>query len=255
MKKLFVYLWLVTFLIAPLALHAYTSAELKQYKKQGDRSAEWNELVEPAFQAFDGQNFATAYVFLQKAYDKGCRDGLVLYKLAVIHEVKGRDKEAAKVMTEAVPKLKKDYPNLEVTKEVDGHLGRLYFQIDDYDQAMPLLVAAVKAKPDDFILRFITGQVLRQKKKLAEAYENYKQALLLTAPADVKPDPKIAVRKELMVVTYEMKRYDEALSYAEQILAVSPKDELALTYRETIKRHRAMQEQDKALDKMLEDYK
>lgn len=229
--------------------------ELKLYEKQGHRSPEWNELIEPGFQAFASENFPTAQVFLQKAFDRGCRDGLVLYKLGIIHERNGRYPQAIDVTAEALPRLKKDYPTSDETKTVDAQLGRLYYQVDQYDKALPHLEEAIKIAPEDFALRFIIGQVFRATGKLAQAYDAYTKALALPAPAEVQPDPKLALLKELMAITYEMGRLDEALTHAEKILAANPKDALALSYKNAIKRRQTMEHQDDALKKMMEKYK
>ncbi len=255
MKKAILFIGLVALVAWGISGHARAADELKLYEKQGHRSPEWNQLIEPGFQAFASRNFPTAYVFLQKAYDRGCRDGLVLYKLGIVHEQKGRYPEAIDMMAQALPRLKKDYPEADAAKTIDAHLGQLYYQADQYDKALPLLLEATKADPDDFTLQFITGQVLRATGKLTQAYDAYIKALALPAPAEVQPDPTRALLKELMAITYEMGRYDESLSYAEKILAADPKDELALSYKNAIKRRQTMEQQDEALKKMMEKYK
>lgn len=256
MKKLFISLGLVIVLHAALASAAQTGDELKLYIKQGDRSPTWNELVESGFKAFDSDNLPTALVFLDKAYALGCRDGMALYRLASIHESRGNAVKAVELMEEARPRLKKDYASTSAAKNVDAHLGRLYFETDHYDKALPLLAAAVKTEPDNFTLHFIAGQVMRHEARLQEAYDLYKRALTLTPPEGVTAtDPKLAVVKELMAVTYEMKRYDESLACAEQILAVDPKNALALSYKNRIGQIQMLHKQDDSLQKLIEQYK
>lgn len=229
--------------------------DLKLYKKHGHTSPQWDELIEPGFLAFSNDNFPTALVFLQKAYDRGCRDGLVLYKLGAVYEARNKYAQATQLLSEAAPKLKKDYPMLEVTKSIDDHLGRLYYQTDQYDKALPQLLAALKTNPNDFTLLFITGQILRSKGDRDQAYAHYIRALSAPVPADVKPDPRLGLLKELMAITYEMQRFDESLKYAEQILTIDSSDALAISYKQTISKKKMMQQQESEIQKIIDQYK
>jgi len=58
-----------------------------------------------------------------------------------------------------------------------------------------------------------------------------------------------------MALTYEMKKYDESLSYANQILILSPGDPLAASYRKTITRRKAKQTEEEGIKQMIEKYK
>jgi tetratricopeptide (TPR) repeat protein len=255
MKKLFIFGGLLVLLIGVFAANLAFADDYALYSKVGDHSKAWDEYVQPGFEAFETNNYPTALVFLQKAYDKGCRDGLVMARLGLVHESRGNTKEAIDLLGQARPKLKKVYPNHEFTQNLDAHLGRMYFSANQYDEALPLLKESLAASPDDFTLLFITGQILREQGKKAEAYELYTRAAKVPAPADVQPDPKKALLKELMAITYEMQRYDEALSYAEQILILAPGDPLAASYKQTITRKQFKKQEDESLQKMIEKYK
>ena len=255
MKKLFIFIGLLALLIVGLASGPVFAGDYALYSKVGDHSKAWDEFVEPGFEAFETNNYPTALVFLQKAYDKGCRDGLVMARLGLVHESRGNTREAIQLLDQARPKLKKTYPKHEFTKNIDAHLGRMYFSNNQYDKALPLLNESLKASPNDFTLLFIVGQILREQGKKEASYEMYIRATKVPAPSNIKPDPKKALLKELMALTYEMKRYDESLSYAEQILILSPGDPLATSYKQTILRKKYKEQEEKSIQQMIEKYK
>lgn len=255
MKKPFVFIGLLVFLIGGFAANLAFAGDYALYSKVGDHSKAWDEFVQPGFEAFESNNYPTALVFLQKAYDNGCRDGLVMARLGLVHESRGNAKEAIALLGQARPKLKKVYPKHEFTQNIDAHLGRMYFSTNQYDEALPLLKESLVASPDDFTLLFITGQILREQGKKTQAYELYKRATKVPAPPNVKPDPKMALLKELMAITYEMQRYGEALSYADQVLILNPRDPLAASYKKTITRRKAKQTEEEGIKKMIEKYK
>ena len=255
MKKLLIFIGLIVLLIGGFSAPYALADDFALYNKSGERSKVWNEYVQSGFEAFEAGNIPTALVFLQKAYDKGCRDGLMTARLGLIHESMGRPKEAVILLEQARPKLKKTYPKHDFTQNIDAHLARMYYSDNQYNKALPLFLEALKTAPDDFTLLFLTGQVLREQDKKAEAYKHYKRAEVLPVPTDVKPDPKKALLKELMALAYEMKRYDESLSYAEQILILDPRDPIATSYKKTISRKKFKQQQDQGIKDMIKKYK
>jgi tetratricopeptide (TPR) repeat protein len=230
-------------------------SDLERYNATGNRSPSWDELIAPGFESFDGQNYATAFVFFNEAYKKGCRDGLVLAKLGVIHEVNGRYKEAAQIFAMAAPHLKQAYQDHPLASSIDGYLGRIYYQLDMFDKALPYLENALAKNPNDFMLLFMSGQLLRANKRYDAAYDRFKRAMKATPPQGIKPPPQLALIKELMILTYEMKKYDETVLCADAILKVDPKNRTAKSYKEQIERQKFQQSQETALDKLLERIK
>lgn len=255
MKKAFIYLGLIAILLSSSQALAGLKEDLALYKAAGDRSKKCPELIEPGFQAFDSDNVATSLVFFQKAYEAGCRDGLALFKLGIVYERLGRFPDAMKVLDEAIPLLKKNYPSHEFTKQIDAHLGMLYYRSDQYDKAGALLEAALKSDPNNFMLLFITGQLLRLQKNFTEAYARYKLALAIPPPTNMTPDPKVALMKELMIVSYELKNEDECFEYAKQVLAINPRDKTARSYYDSINTKKMMEKQDLDMKQMMERIK
>jgi len=139
MKKLLIFIGLLALLIGGFASTLAFAGDYAQYMKSGDHSKAWDEFVEPGFEAFESNNYPTALVFLQKAYDKGCRDGLVMARLGLILESRGNSKDALVLLGQARPKLKSAYPKNEFTKNIDAHLGRMYYSDNQYEKALPLL--------------------------------------------------------------------------------------------------------------------
>lgn len=234
-------------LIALLSTSTLYSAEAKKvaqkvqtmddyqfYQKSGHRSPEWDEFVEPAFQSFDGGNLSTAYVFLRRAYDRGCRDGLLLYRLGLYLETRGKYKEAADLTAQAAAKIPKQYPNHPLSKGIHEHAGRILYQTEQYDLALPELKKALDFKPDNFMALFMTGQILRIQKRYDESRQVFEKAISAAPPAGTTPNPRLQLARELMIVTFELKDFDAALAYADVVLSVAPSDQLALSYKNRI---------------------
>lgn len=221
------------------------------YLKSGHRSPKWDELIEPGFQSFDGGNYATAYVFLKRAYDRGCRDGLLLFRLGLYKESQGQYKEAASFLAEGAEKLPKQYPGHPLAKSIHDHAGRVLYQADDYARALPELLKAIDVTPDNFMALFMAGQILRIKKEYTQAKQLLEKALAAKLPQDITTNPRPRVLAELMIVAYELKDLDAALSYANQILETSPTDTLAQSYKEKIQRERLRLKEREAIDRLV----
>ncbi len=221
----------------PHDLGLNTSEDIKQYRLRGHRSPKWNELVEPAFQTFDGGNFPTAFVFLQKAYERGCRDPLVLFRLALYRESTGKLPEAATLFEEAAKEFPQRYPGHHLTKEIDAHAARVLYQLDRPDAAMKHIRRALKETPDDFMMLFLGGQILRQRKQPREARTLLERAIVVPIPAGMdKKQTKRTLYNELIAVTYELGDFDAALKYADAVFSFDPNDPVARNYAQKIQR-------------------
>lgn len=222
------------------------------YLKSGHRSASWDGMVKAGFSSFDTGDYQTGLVFLQKAYNLGCRDGLVLFKLGLYFETQKNYKEAEKYLKEAQVKLPEQYPEYPETKRMHEHLARLYYQTNQFDKAMPELLEALKITPDNFMLLFMTAQILRLNKNYPQAIAAFEKALTVPIPSDLKPDPKKTVYSELMTLYFELKDYPNCLRYAELVLSIQPKDAAALSYRQQIQTMQYKQREQEAIKKMVE---
>jgi len=213
-------------------LHATTKKDYSYYTKSGHRSSKWNNLILPGFQSFDSGSLSTSFIFLQKAYDKGCRDPLVLFRLAIYKESMKQYANAAQFIKEAVEKVGERYPTHPLNKAIHKHAGRALYNIGDINGALVHISEALKYEPDDFMLLFMAGQLLNQKGNPSEAREMLESALVVSPPADVGAAQAIKpLLHELMAATFNMKDYKACKSYAEQMIALDPTDRAAHDYK------------------------
>jgi len=220
------------------------------YLKAGDRSPKWNEFIEPAFSSFDSGHYSTAAIFLKKAHERGCRDGLLLYRLGIYQELQKQYKEAAELLAEAAEKVPKQYPSHPLAGGIHEHAARALYQVDDYERALPALKKALEHEPEDFLLLFMSGQLLRLAKSLPEARAAFEKALTVKPPEGLDVDPKQKVWRELMAITYEQKDFEACAAYAAMLLAANPNDSVALSYKQNLDREKFLQRQMEAIKKM-----
>jgi tetratricopeptide (TPR) repeat protein len=231
---------------------ASTERDIKLYRTSGHRSPKWDELIAPGFESFDGGNLATAFVFLQRAYDRGCRDGLVLFRLGLYQESREAYKEAAKMLDLAAEKILQRYPAHPLAKEIDAHAARALYQIDDYEGALNHIRRALVHQPQDFMLLFMGGQIQRTKKLYSQARALLERALATKIPEGMDRDQtRRTVLNELVVITYELKDYDACVSYADQVLAIAPRDPTAMSYKQKVEHERHLQKQKEIIERLV----
>jgi len=231
------------------------------YQKSGQRSEKWDGMVKAAFQAMDSGDLQTGFVFMQKAYNSGCRDGLLLFKLGIYYESVKKYKDAATYLEQAAQKLPGQYPDYEHTKRIHEHLGRLYYQADQFDKAIAEIDQALKTDPNNFMLLFMSAQIYRSQKNYQQAIATFEKALQQIPPTpplqrgargDLQPDPKKIILTELMGLYYEMKDFPNCLKYADQVLAIAPNDQRALSYKRNIQMFQYKQREREAIKKIIE---
>lgn len=247
-KTLLVLYTLVIFLSFPAFLA--NADDYSLYKKSGDRSAKWDSLVKAGFETFDSNNLETSYAFMQKAYDLGCRDGLLLFKLGLFYENSKDYKKTLEYYEKASSNLLNTYPNHIESKRIYEHLGRVYYQTEQNDKAREALEKAVKNDPKNFMIHFMLAQISRMEKNYTEAISHFEEALTLETPEEMKPIKIILT--ELMKLYFEMKDYENCLRYADNILAQWPGDSTALSYRGQIEKMQYEQKERETIRKMVE---
>lgn len=226
-------------------------SDYSYYLKAGDRSPKWNELIEPGFSSFDSGNLATAAVFLKRAHERGCRDGLLLYRLGIFQESQRQYKVAADLLAEAAEKLPKQYPGHPLARGIHEHAARVLYQADDYARALPELKKALEHDPDNFVLIFMAGQLLRLNKSYAEARTLFEHALQIKPPEGLGLDPNQRVWRELMSVTYELGDLKACAAYADMIIAANPNDQIALSYKQKLERERLRKKELEIIEKIV----
>lgn len=221
------------------------------YVKSGHRDKAWDEFIDPAFTSFDAGNYATAGIFLQRAYEKGCRDALVLFRLGIYRESRGNFKDAAQLFDEAAKDVVTRYPSHPLATEIWRHAGRAHYEAGDTPGALPMLLKALEKSPNDFMLLLMAGQIHRMQKQYAEARVLYDRLLLTPPPEGIKPDPKITILGELTILSYELKDFAGCQAYIDQLLGLSPNDKVGLFYKSQLDKARFKQREQEAIDKMV----
>ncbi|MBT3181829.1 MAG: hypothetical protein HN337_04875 [Deltaproteobacteria bacterium] len=236
----------------PPPLTATTKSDYSQYWKVGHKSGKWNQFIKPGFETFDNGNMATSAIFLQKAYDKGCRDPLVLFRLAIIKESRKEYDEAAKLIMDADRGLEERYSSHPITKAIHKHAARALFTANKNSEALPHLTEALKYEPDDFMLLFMAGQVLHQMGEAGKALVPLEKALTVTPPEGNALDAARSLLHELIIVTYEVGNADACAGYVDKMLTLDPADPLANKYKNKVGFLRRKNRESEMLKKLVQ---
>jgi|SRR3989338_4768779 len=221
------------------------------YQKSGHQSPKWNSLVQGGFESFDTGNWSTASNFLERARNKGCKDGLVLFKLGLYQEYLKEYSKAVALMKQADGALQKQYPDHATTRAFHETLGRIYYEWDHYDEALPEIEQAIQQLGENFMRLLMAGQILRMQQQWKAAISAFEKALQYDPPKGMAGNPKQLVLMELMKAHYETGDYDTALQYANIVLKTDPANNLALTYKRQIEQKRHEEHEREVLEKMI----
>ncbi|MBI4212558.1 MAG: hypothetical protein HY540_07975 [Deltaproteobacteria bacterium] len=219
------------------------------YQQAGHRSPEWDKFVKSGFQALSGNNLATAGLLFQKAYSLGCRDGLVLAVLGLYTESKKNLKEAKMYYVEAAQKMVDTYPTHQLTKTIGEHTGRVLVELGESDAALPYFESALKYDPQNITALTMSGHVLREQTRFNESRSRLTTALALPAPS---PATKVAILTELLATTFAMTDYEGTISYAEELLKLSPNNLTAITFRNRSKQGLVKKKEREMIERMTQ---
>lgn len=228
-----------------------TSSDWTFYQKSGEHSVQWDDLVKSGFESYDGGHMATAMIFFRKSHDAGCRDPLVLTKLGLSVEAKNDFERAASYFREAARRFPFVYPTHPDAIHINEHAGRALYQLSRFNEAVPYLESALTHDPDNFMLLFMTAQILRSQKKYDEAMARFQKALALPPPKGVD-NPYLAIMRELTALAFETGDYDGCLKYVDQLLAVNPGDPTALSFRDRAKQKLYEKREREVLEKITQ---
>ena len=228
-----------------------TKEDYQLYVKSGHRDKAWDEFIEPAFTSFDAGNFATAGIFLQRAYEKGCRDALVLFRLGVYRESRGNYKDAAQIFDEAAKDATTRYPTHPLATGIWRHAGRAHYEAGDIQGALPMLHKALETSPNDFMLLLMAGQIHRMLKQYAEARTFFDRILLTTPPEGIKPDPRVTILGELTILSYELQDFAGCQGYIDALLTLDPNNKVGLFYKAQLDKARFKKKEQEVIDKMV----
>ncbi len=246
-------------LLSPLSVSAQLKSDWEYYQKMGHTSAKWDPLVEAGLDALDSGNLDTGVNFLERAKGAGCKDGLVLYRLALVKELQGHIEEAVKMLQNAEPLLRNRYTKYPATLNLSEHVGRLYYQLGKYEEALPQYLASIRQQGENFFRLYLVGQMYRMKNQPKEAIayfeKSLKQPVTLSEvegqPVEFGPLKKLA-RLELMQLYFSAKDYDKAQEMANQILAEDPQNPAAISIRDQIGQMKYKEKERSILKKIIE---
>ena len=230
---------------------AWAKSDWDFYQKQGHTGPKWDSLVEAGLETFESGNLDTAQNFLQRATALGCQDGLVQLKLAQIIEAKGNLKGALEAYLKLKPLMEQKYPKYPQTQELADHLGRLYYQLEKYDQALPFFLEAIQGQGENFLRLYLAGQIYRMQEKKSEAIGFFEKALTHQPPPE-SPGPMILLASlELMRLYFATEQSEKALQTAEVILETDPANAEAIQIRDEVRRAKYKEEERKTWERVL----
>lgn len=231
------------------AVQAFAS-DYDIYKQKGDNSPKWDSYVESAFSAFDSGNLGPAEMFLQRAVARGCNDGLVYMKIALFNEANKNYKAAVNYTKKAAKLLPSQYPDHQLTRDLDQTLGRILFLNDNKKEADHYLRAAV-AKDEDFTSLYFLGQLERERGNLSKAADFFERSLRTKYPEGASPTIGILIMTELGKCYYELKNFDTSLTWWDRILKLEPSNQVAVSFKEKIQQQKFNEQEKKMIEEIV----
>jgi tetratricopeptide (TPR) repeat protein len=219
------------------------------YKEHGHRNPRWDSFVEAGFSSFESGNLGSAEMFFQRAIAKGCDDGLVYARIGLFYEAQTNYKKAAEYLKKAVKRLAVQYPSSAVNDSTNEALGRCLYLLNDIEGAAPYLEKA--AEGENFTALYFLGQIARTKKDYKNAIPLFVRALKAKRPAGIPPTIDILIMIEIGKAYYEIKDFNASLECWNQILAVDPRNQTAISYKSNIERARFKEEERKAIQEII----
>jgi len=230
-----------------------TKKDYGYYLRYGQKSSKWDSFIQPAFQAFSAGHLATASIFLQKAYDNGCRDPLVLFRLAIFKEARNDLNGAISLLSQAESGLKSRYKKHPVNLAIHKQMGQILYSQSKYADALPHLMLALKWQPDDFMLLFMIGDILAESNRMKDARKFLENAIshLPIDGGDNIVKSRVALLHELVIVTYKLGDIDACDSYIGILTSIDPSDSLAASYGKKVNEYRMHQKEMNIINKFV----
>lgn len=196
--------------ICPLVFAA--DLEYDTYQSGGATNPRWDSLVLEGFKLYLNRQYTQALDYLLKAYDAGCRDGLVVYRIAYSYsELKQCDKLFF-YGEQAIPKLQQQYPK----HYYNGTIYQAFGICSRDDQkAIEYYVKVLEFDPFDVTSRLNMANRLLELKRYDEAEKNTLFALNYCSKS--KYGLGVTYR-QLGEVYYRKKNYAQAVEYFEKAL-------------------------------------
>lgn len=208
------------------------AGDWEEFKKRGHRSPKWTPLVEAGFSAFESGNYETGIDFFKRAIAKGCKDGLIYFKLGEYYEEIENLPSAKNYFELARKNLPKRYPRNEATKTIHEHLGRVLFSMGDMAGAKAEFGKAIKSQGENFTLMFFLGSIARQENNDQKVIDYYDRALRHAPPKGTNPqDIVVTLLIEIGKSYFNLGQYDKSLKIWDRVLEIAPNHPIARQHK------------------------
>jgi Tfp pilus assembly protein PilF len=178
---------------------------------------------------YDRGDYDAALPLLEKAAEKGTKDGQVLYQLAYIYDQKGERDKAKGYREKAVPLLDKQAGSAKGTLEDSYYLTALYLQLQRVTEMRNAAQAGIQkfGKRSDLSGEdlFRLGRLYQFAGDAAQSASTYRRAVDAMA-AEKSPNPILYALALSADAGTDMqaRRYGDAASKLEQAEALNPKN-------------------------------
>ena len=247
--------YILTPIVLLILVNSAFASDLTDYQTHGAKSPKWTPLVEAGLKAHESGNADAAVSFYEKAIDRGCKDGLLFYKLGVYHEEKDDLVNAHKYYSLARKHLPGRYRSRTATKNIHEDIGRVLFAMGKLTAAKPELEKAVSTNGENFTLMFLLGSIARQGGSDGGVINYYSKALTYPPPQGTDPAQiTLTILVELGTAFYNLKQMENSLEMWNKILSIAPNHPIARKYKDNIQRmisgEQMKREEKRILDKI-----
>lgn len=202
--------------------------DYQAYQESKFKDPRWDPYVQEGFEAFDREDLQTAVEFLRKAYLKGCRSPIVLFKLALSFESMGSYYSAVQYFELAGPLFKKSHKGHRYRKHYEENYGRALYMLGSEEKAIEVLKKAATKSDSAWILRLL-GKVSIERKDYLEAVAYYERLLKLEN-SDVGLQERVDINRLLARIFRNQDQKQAAERYYKRILEVHASDPEAVNY-------------------------
>ncbi|MCK5214833.1 MAG: tetratricopeptide repeat protein [Candidatus Omnitrophica bacterium] len=156
-------------LLASDVIMSHVTDEVDVYLKEGQVNENWDDYVIKGFKAYANSDFDNARLNLQKAYDAGCRDGFVLFRLTISYAVQDMCQQAIKYGKEAIPYYREQYPK----KFKDSSLFQVIGDCSNGNEAIEYYRQGLENNPNDVSARLNRAHELVQLNRIDAAQKEF----------------------------------------------------------------------------------
>lgn len=191
------FLWSLAFTICVLFSYpALAESDLAKQDYQAYKSAQydnskWDEEVKAGFEAFHQNQFDVALFQLNKAFQSGCRSPIVLFQLALLHELQKSYYSSLKYYKMAEKNFQKANSNHRYAKDFAENYGRALYDSGDSENALPILKKAAKRTQSFWLLKLL-GMIAYDQNDSLNATSYFERAVRIKS-ADVTPQELVYI--------------------------------------------------------------